>query len=69
MCAGIDLLRKWKYPNLMNEEIKELRANDFSHDQEHRVYYTPAFRKSSNIFEIQEGIDKMILSIIMDLKE
>ncbi len=69
MCAGIDLLRKWKGPNLMNEEIKELKANDFFYDQEHRAYYTPAFRKSSNIFEIQEGIDKMILSIIMDLNE
>lgn len=69
MCAGIDLLRKLKDPNLMNEEIKELRANDFCHDQEHRVYYTPAFRKSSNIFEIQEGIDKMILSVIMELNE
>lgn len=67
MCAAIDLLRKWKDPNLLKEEIKTLKANEFCYNEYLQVYYTPAFRKSSNICEIQEGIDKMILSMIKEL--
>jgi enhancing lycopene biosynthesis protein 2 len=69
MCAGIDLLRKWKAPNLLKEETKTLKANEFCYDRHFKVYYTSAFRKSSNISEIQEGIGKMILSIIKDLSK
>lgn len=53
--------------NLLKEEIKTLKANEFCYNEYLQVYYTPAFRKSSNICEIQEGIDKMILSMIKEL--
>ncbi|NLY46569.1 MAG: hypothetical protein GX053_11395, partial [Tissierella sp.] len=65
MCAGIDLLRKYKNdPDLLKEEITIVLANDYCNDKNLLIYYTPAFRKGSNISEIQEGIDKMMQSII-----
>ena len=69
MCAGIDLLRKWKKdPDLLREEISTVLVNDYCNDKSLLIYYTPAFRKGSNIYEIQEGIGKMILAIINRLR-
>ncbi len=68
MCAGIDFICKLKDINILNEEIKTLRINEFYYEPNFRIYYTPAFRKGSNIFEIQVGIDKMISSIIVNIK-
>lgn len=69
MCAGIDLIRKWQDPNLMKEELETLKANEFCYDEYLKLYYTPAFRKSSNMALIQEGIEKMIVSLIKGLEE
>lgn len=69
MCAGIDFICKLTNTNILNKEIRTLKINEFCYEPSSRIYYTPAFRKGSNIFEIQVGIDKMISSIITDIKK
>lgn len=60
MCAGIDFLRSILGEELLQEEYKNLSPNDFCFDPDKNVYYTPAFRKATNLCDVQEGIARMI---------
>lgn len=68
MCAVVDYFKE----NISNEILSgvngELRADEYYFDEEYNVYYTPAFRKTSNYYEMHIGIEKMIEAIIAKRK-
>ena len=68
MCAVVDYFKD----NISNEILSgvnsELRADEYYFDKENNVYYTPAFRKTSNYYEMHIGIEKMIEAIIAKRK-
>lgn len=63
MCAGIDFLRSIFGEALLQEECKYLSANDFCFEADQNIYYTPAFRKTNHLCEVQQGIARMIQAI------
>ncbi len=63
MCAGIDFLRCIIENDLLKGECEMLLAKEFCCDTKRKIYYTPAFRKTSNLCDVQEGIENMIYAI------
>lgn len=68
MCAGIDFLRGILGAELLQDSINGLSATDFCCDPETNVFYTPAFRKTGNCYDVLQGIDAMICAMEESLK-
>lgn len=64
MCFALRLLKKFISQDIFKnvEEITE--ATSYCHDSDFNIYYTPAFRRSKNLYEISQGIDSMIRALI-----
>lgn len=69
MCAGIDFLRNILGKGLLREEYERLSPDGFCCDRNRKVFYTPAFRKTQNMCEVQKGIDRMIENLVSILDE
>ncbi len=66
MCAGIDFLKRLLGSDLLQDKLENLPANSFCCDRSANVYYTPAFRKTGDLSEVQEGIERMIQQLDSD---
>ena len=60
MCAGLDFFREILGKGFLQEEVKELTAQEYVCDCERNIFYTPAFRKTGNCYDMLQGIDAMI---------
>ena len=60
MCAGLDFFREILGKGFLQEEVKELTVQDYVCDFERNIFYTPAFRKTGNCYDMLQGIDAMI---------
>lgn len=66
MCAGIDFLKRLLSSDLLQDKLENLPANSFCCDRSANVYYTPAFRKTWDLSEVQKGIERMIQALDSD---
>ena len=62
MCAGIDFLRRFLGRDLLREAYADLTPDSFCCEQS--IYYTPAFRKTRSLCDVQKGIDAMIDALV-----
>ena len=62
MCAGIDFLRRFLGRDLLQEAYADLTPDSFCCEQS--IYYTPAFRKTRSLCDVQKGIDAMIDALV-----
>lgn len=64
MCAGIDYLRNIIDKDIFKGKDEEFKVEGSYYDENYRIFYTPAFRKGSNLYKIEQGIENMIKDII-----
>jgi len=64
MCSILRLFRKIISPDIFKNIEENTEATGYCYDSDFNVYYTPAFRRSKNLYEISQGIDSMIKALI-----
>lgn len=64
MCAGIDFLRGILGTELLRKETEDLQAASFCCDKDRKIFYTPAFRKTSSCDIALLGVCAMIQAML-----
>ncbi len=63
MCAGIDFLRQLLGRDLLCREYETLMPDSYCCTPEKNLFYTPAFRMTRSLCDVQKGIDRMIADL------
>ena len=65
MCAGIDFLRRLRGNEVLRKEYETLTPTSYCCDTKHNLFYTPAFRMTKSLCDVQKGIECMIEDLLM----
>ena len=65
MCAGIDFLRRLMGNEVLRKEYETLTPTSYCCDTKRNLFYTPAFRMTRSLCDVQKGIDYMIENLVL----
>ena len=66
MCAGIDFLRSLLGSGLLSAEMPSVPADGVC--REGSIFYTPAFRKTTSLLTVEQGISNLIDAVCQELE-
>lgn len=66
MCAGIDFLRGLLGSDLLSAEFPSVPADGVC--REGSIFYTPAFRKTTSLLTVEQGISNLIDAVCQELE-
>ncbi len=69
MCAGIDFLRRLLGNDVLCKEYETLIPDTYCCDRDRKLFYTPAFRMTRSLCDVQKGIECMIEDLLLMLNE
>ena len=69
MCAGIDFLRRLLGNEVLRKEYETLTPISYCCDTKRNLFYTPAFRMTRSLCDVQKGIDVMIEQLVAIMTE
>ncbi len=69
MCAGIDFLRRLLRDDVLRKEYTTLTPDSYCCDRDRKLFYTPAFRMTRSLCDVQKGIECMIENLLSMLNE